>query len=154
MTGRWPRGEAAIDRLIAERALELIGRSASDGLPHLERAERGLSVATAALEVDADIAYVNAYDAARSVGTALLIQQGLRPTTQGGHRVVAQALVAQFGAGFAGFDALRRRRNEIQYPDALFAGTRRDEAVQAIETVTRYSEAAKKLLPQLGFFNG
>ena len=37
--------------------------------------------------------------AARQACVALLAQQGLRPTTAGGHYAVEEAIRAQFGAG-------------------------------------------------------
>lgn len=96
---RWPRGEATIERLLAAGDLDAIDRSASDGGPLLAQAQRRLKIAEAALDIDTDGAYTNAYDAARLAATALLTQQGLRPTTRGGHRAVEEALLAQFGQG-------------------------------------------------------
>lgn len=79
---RWPRGEATIERLLAAGDLDAIDRSASDGGPLLAQAQRRLKIAEAALDIDTDGAYTNAYDAARLAATALLTQQGLRPTTR------------------------------------------------------------------------
>ena len=65
---------------------------------------------------DPDLAFVLAYDAARKALSALLTYQGLRPTRKGGHYPVKHAVRAQFGSGFRQFGALRRRRNELEYP--------------------------------------
>ncbi len=94
---RWKRGESVIERLVRAGSLDVIGKSASDGSAVLAQAGRRLRIAEAALEIDPDGAYTNAYDAARLAATALLTQQGLRPTTSGGHRAVEEALLAQFG---------------------------------------------------------
>jgi len=72
-------------------------RRAANGDPLLGKAARTLESATALVERDPDTAYVLAYDAARYSGTALLAQQGLRPTTAVGHHAVETILRAQFG---------------------------------------------------------
>jgi hypothetical protein len=62
---------------------------------------------------------VLAYDAARKAATALLALQGLRPTTGGGHIAVVETIRAQFPdvPGLKSLDRLRRRRNDVEYPD-------------------------------------
>ena len=144
---RWKRGEAAVERLLASGDLDEIGKSASDGSAVLEQAKRRLKVAEAALAIDPDAAYTNAYDAARLAATALLTQQGLRPTTAGGHRAVEEALLAQFGQGFSKFSVLRRRRHELDYPDTTYS-----EAQDALGTARLFVETAARILPELGFF--
>jgi hypothetical protein len=82
----------------------------------------------------------------------LLAQQGLRPTVQGGHVAVERAVRAQFGAPFAPYGGLRRRRNEVEYPahpDDVVAGS---EAAQALEVVEAILDAAAKLMPHLELF--
>jgi uncharacterized protein (UPF0332 family) len=150
---RWPRGEAVIERLLAASALDVIGKSAADGEPLLKLARRRLKIAEAALDIDTDGAYTNSYDAARLAATALLAQQGLRPTTGGGHRAVEDALLAQFGQGFAKFSVLRRRRHELDYPEITYSESSRDEAEDAVNTARSFLEAASKILPELGFFS-
>ena len=149
---RWPRGEAIIERLLAAGEVDLIAKSASDGRPLLEQAERRLKVAEAALAIDADGAYTNAYDAARLAATALLAQQGLRPTTEGGHRAVEEALIAQFGEGFSRFRVLRRRRHELDYPTSTYAESSPAEAEDAVATARQFLDAARRILPELHFF--
>lgn len=98
-------------------------------------------------------AYTNAYDAARLAATALLTQQGLRPTTRGGHRAVEEALLAQFGQGFAKFGVMRRRRHELDYPAATYTESSREEAEGAVGVARLFLDASKKILAQLGFFD-
>lgn len=149
---RWPRGEATIERLLATGELDLIARSASDGRPMLAQAERRFKIAKTALAIDTDGAYTNAYDAARLAATALLAHQGLRPTTEGGHRAVEEALIAQFGEGFAGFRVLRRRRHELDYPTSTYAESSLAEAEDAIDTARQFLDATQRILPELQFF--
>lgn len=149
---RWMRGEAAIEQLLTVGDLDVIGKSASDGSALLEQARRRLKVAEAALAIDTDAAYTNAYDAARLAATALLTQQGLRPTTRGGHRAVENAILAQFGQGFSQFSVLRRRRHELDYPDTTYSEASATEAQSAVTTAQLFVETAAKILPELDFF--
>ena len=93
-----------------------------------------------------------AYDAARYSGTAILAQQGLRPTTSGGHYAVEVALRAQFGDGFRPFGAMRRRRNELEYPSGPGETTTHEEAHKAIQDAGVLLQAAEKLLLTLSIF--
>lgn len=150
---RWKRGETTIERLLATSNLDLIGRSASDGSAILEQSKRRLKIAEAALAIDPDGAFTNAYDAARLAATALLAQQGLRPTQIGGHRAVEEALQAQFSPGFSKFSMLRRRRHELDYPDTSYSEASGHEARDAVNTADLFIETAAKLLSELGFFS-
>lgn len=84
--------------------------------------------------------------------TALLAQQGLRPTTSGGHYAVEVAVRAQFGDGFRAFGAMRRRRNELEYPSGPGETTTPDEASAAITDAGRIHRAAQQLLTTLPIF--
>jgi len=89
---------------------------------------------------------------ARYSGTAILAQQGLRPTTTGGHYVIEVALRSQFGDGFRPFGAMRRRRNELEYPTGPGETTTYDEAQKAIQDAEGLLLAAQQLLPTLTIF--
>ena len=147
---RWTRGEAEVEQLIARGELERVTGAAADGTLLLEQASK--TAATAAGLVSGD-AYILAYDSARFACIALLAQQGLRATTSGGHYAVEQAVRAQFGDGFRPFGALRRRRNELEYPHLPADTATSEEAEQAAGTAQRLITAAGKLLPQLSFFS-
>jgi hypothetical protein len=82
---RWTMGEAEIEKLLAERQLQQVTGAQANGEHLLGRAARTLTTASDIVDDDPDSAYILAYDAARYAGTALLAQQGLRPTTSGGH---------------------------------------------------------------------
>ena len=73
----------------------------------LERAGQHLQTAEREANLDPEIAYDALYAAARKALTAVLRQQGLRPTREGGHEVVIRAAEAQLvPAGGADFAAL------------------------------------------------
>lgn len=64
--------------------------------------------------------YALAYDAARKALTAIVENEGLRPTSRGGHLAVFETVRAQFdpplGAILRRFNRMRTRRNDAEYP--------------------------------------
>lgn len=89
--------------------------------------------------------------------TSMLAQQGLRPTTQGGHFVIIEAMSEQFGSipGLKSLDRIRRRRNESEYPGpSNYAAIEIDEVVDAIEVAESCISSAGKLIEagELGVF--
>lgn len=118
----------------------------SDGDP------RGIDAARIIAEAAPDSSIILAYDAARQACIALLAQQGLRPTTAGGHYAIEEAIRAQFGTSLRAFGGLRRRRNELEYPLYPTEKASADEAVEALKTADEIIDAVTRLLPSLGFF--
>src|SRR5947208_16424575 len=149
---RWTQGEATVQRLIRERRLQQVTGAEANGEVWTARAIRTVEAAQTVAEIDPDSAYVLAYDAARQACTALLIHQGLRPTTDGGHYVVEEVIRAQFGDLLRRFGTLRRRRNELEY--LTLAGDRADpdEAADAIGDARKIIEAVERLIPNLALF--
>jgi hypothetical protein len=145
---KWSRGQAEIEQFINRRELEHITGAAADGSPLLRQAKTTAATASTLVQTDAYSAYILAYDAARFACTALLAQQGLRPTTSGGHTAVQ----TQFGPGFRPFNTMRRRRNELEYPHVPGETATTTEAQQAITDTATLITAAEQLLPQLTFF--
>lgn len=84
---RWANGEATIEQQISAGHLQRITGAQADGGPWLDKARKTLRTATGILDDDPESAYVLIYDAARLACTGLLAQQGLRPTTAGGHTI-------------------------------------------------------------------
>ena len=149
---RWKRGESEVEGLVASGDLQKLTGDAANGVRLLAKAAVTVETARSAIERDPDSAFVLAYDSARQALTALLAHQGLRPTTKGGHYAVEQAARAQFGSGFRQFGALRRRRNELEYPERPGDDATTDEAVEAVENAQAIITAAEGLLDQLGLF--
>lgn len=152
MTG-WTTGALVIERLLEERRLERVQGSQANGASWIERAQQTIAAARAIEQASPDSSYVLAYDAARQGCTALLAQQGLRPTTSGGHYAVEESVRAQFGLILRAFGSLRRRRNELEYPEDPTDRASAAEAASAIKSAAELIEAAEKLLPNLGFFS-
>lgn len=149
---RWSQGQTELEQQLANSELQKVTGGQADGTPLLEKALRTVDTASEIVETDPDSAFVLAYDAARHAGTALLAQQGLRPTSKGGHYAVERALRAQFGDGFRPFGALRRRRNELEYPNMPDEKADQAEAQQAIHDTRSLIVAAETLLPSLSLF--
>jgi HEPN domain-containing protein len=149
---RWTRGKTEVEALVTGGELQKLTGEAANGERMLAKADVTLETARSAIERDPDSAVVLAYDAARQALTALLAHQGLRPTTKGGHYAVEQAARAQFGPGFRQFGALRRRRNELEYPERPGDDATVDEATEAVEHAQAMVTAATSLLDQLGLF--
>lgn len=147
---RWKRGEAEVEGLIASGELQKLTGDAANGERFLEKAAVTLETAKSAIERDPDSAFVLAYDAARQAVTALLAHQGLRPKTKGGHYAVEQAVRAQFGPGLRQFGALRRRRNELEYPQRPGDDATVVEAREAVETAQTIITAPEELIDQVG----
>lgn len=149
---RWARGEADVERLLADGALERVSGARADGAAYVSRARRTLDSARRLVPDDPVNAFTLAYDAVRLACTGLLAHQGLRPTAGGGHLAVEQAVRAQFGEHFKPYNALRRRRHELEYP--TFGTDAPDEAEvdDAITTAQALVEAAAALLPSLSAF--
>jgi hypothetical protein len=132
-----------IERSLQNGDLQSLRGSVANGEPWLKKALRTHATAIKIAATDPDSAYVLSYDAARHACTALLIQQGLRPTTRGGHLVVDEAMRAQFGDTFRPFRALRIRRNELEYPAMPDDAATYDEVREAFPTLSRSSQPSR-----------
>ena len=149
---QWARGEADIELMLTKGELQRTTGSAANGEPWLVKASATVMTAESIASSDPNSAYTLAYDAARFACLGLLARQGLRATTEGGHYAVQRAMLRQFGATFDAFGVMRRRRNELEYPDFPDEKVEAHEAAKAIKDATSIIEAARKLLDHLGLF--
>ncbi|MBU8820325.1 HEPN domain-containing protein [Mycolicibacterium goodii] len=153
MAGAWKPGRETIAALIDRRHLERISGDAANGTYLLREATRRLSGARAALDADPAGAFALAYDALRQAVTAVLVQQGLRPRSEGGHIAVVEAAQAQFGDVFAPLNSMRRVRNQLEYPrNPSDLDVDRADAQGAISTAQQLIEAVERLMPELGMW--
>ena len=118
---RWEQGRAVIDDMLKTDELQLVPASRERADQLLRQAETHLATARGAVDQDPEGAYTLAYDAARKALVALLENEGLRPTSRAGHHGTYLAVRAQLdpplGQALRPFERMRRRRNEIEYPD-------------------------------------
>jgi len=149
----WQAGRDQIVQLLKQRHLDQVSGEAADGYFRLEEARQRLASAQALAPIDAVGAFEMAYDAVRQAATALLLQQGLRPRSDGGHVAVAEAVRAQFGASFDMFNVLRRVRNRLEYPDtATDLTVDQSDLREALQYAQRTVTAVEELLPNLTFW--
>ena len=84
------------------------------------QSRKDLASAELLLDSNPKRAYESLYDAARMALTAVLENEGLRPTSHGGHIAPYSAVIAQLdppmGAILRPFDRMRRTRNRSEYP--------------------------------------
>jgi hypothetical protein len=149
---RWARGESDVEQMLAAGELQRVTGAGADGAPWLAKAAATLHTAEGIASSDPNSAYTLAYDAARFACVGLLAQQGLRPTTSGGHYAVQRAILRQFGTTFDPFSVMRRRRNELEYPEFPDETVEPYEAAEAISNTRSIIESAGKLLDHLGLF--
>jgi hypothetical protein len=153
---RWETGREVVERLLADGELDRISPDLENARSLLESARRHLSSARKIRESDPEGAYAALYDAARKACGALLEAQGLRATSRGGHVALREAVIAQFGSLSGGqvlraFDWLRRRRNDIEYPDGD-SGIDLDEVDEALVRSEEIVSFAERLVGHLPVF--
>jgi hypothetical protein len=86
----------------------------------LAQARRHLMSAQEVCGNDPEGGYALLYDAGRKALAAVLGNEGLRPTSAGGHLAVYEAVRAQLdppmGTVLGPFDRMRRQRRDAEYP--------------------------------------
>lgn len=112
---RWNQGREVIDRMLADRELQRVSASREQADRLIALAGKHLKSADRVCDVDPDGGYALLYDAARKALTAILENQGPRPTSRGGHLAVRAQLDPPMGAKLSPFDRMRRQRNVVEY---------------------------------------
>lgn len=119
---RWVQGRSVVDAMLEKRELERVIPSSDHAAELITQARRHAASAERIAEDDPAGAFQLLYDAARKALVAILENQGLRPTSRGGHIAVLEAVSAQLdppmGKVLRPFDRLRRLRNSAEYPHA------------------------------------
>lgn len=131
-----------IDDLLTSRQLDRVAPGPEHARRLLGEARRHVTAAGTLIELDPIGAYQLAYDAARKAAGAVLASSGLRPTARGGHVVVVRAIEALGQSGFQRLDAMRRRRNQLEYPDRDQRTATEDDAATAVRWADAMCEAA------------
>ena len=137
---RWEQGRAAIERMLADGELQRVPASREQSERLLAQARVHVASALKVCDEDPPGGYALAYDSARKALTAILENQGLRPTTRGGHLAVLEAVRAQLdppmGHALRQFNRMRTRRHDAEYPptdspEIIPADVREDQATAA-----------------------
>jgi hypothetical protein len=132
---RWNQGRSVVDRLLAARELQRVPPSREHADSLITQARQYLADANGLCDHNPALAYVALYDAARLALTAVLENQGLRPTTRGGHVAPYEAVLAQLdppaGPRLRPYELMRRTRHRVEYPNfsdtGITAGDVRDD---------------------------
>src|ERR671919_903407 len=154
MTG-WQRGRGEIEQLLANGDLDRVQPSGDLSDRLLDEAAAHIATAQSAIDEDPTGALQIGYDAARKAAIALLAAQGIRGTTDGGHRAIAAAAAAQFDGTFDRLERMRRRRNAAEYPDVDTPEVTDADARDAIDAAQRMYDAAVGIINsgKLGVFD-
>ena len=117
---RWNQGRTEIDKLIADGELQRVPPNREHADQLLMQSRKDLASAELLLDSNPKRAYESLYDASRMALTAVLENEGLRPTSRGGHIAPYSAVIAQLdppmGAILRPCDRMRRTRNRSEYP--------------------------------------
>lgn len=149
----WRQGRETIDLLLEKQDLQRVPANRELAEAYLAQAEAHLDTSRECAQRDPIGAFQLAYDAARKSLASLLVVQGLRPTSRGGHIAVYEAVMAQFGNGLGPilrpFASMRRLRNSSEYPSLDRPTANLDDALRAHEQAGKMLSAATKLIDQL-----
>ena len=117
---RWNQGRTEIDMLIADGELQRVPPNREHADQLLVQSRKDLASAELLLDANPKRAYESLYDVARMALTAVLENEGLRPTSRGGHIAPYSAVIAQLDPPISAimrpFDRMRRTRNRSEYP--------------------------------------
>lgn len=156
MINRWNRGRARVEELIDEGLLQLVSPDRALANMNISAARKHLSASQHTLDLDPVGSFQLAYDAARKSLAAILENEGLRPTSKGGHRAVEDALRAQLvppmGKQLNNFGWMRRLRNDSEYPTRERDTADHDAAVAAQKYAAEIIDMAEKLLDEMPVF--
>lgn len=150
---RWVQGRTVIEQMLSAGDLQRVPASREHADRLLEQARRHVSSTQNAAVADPEGAYALLYDAARKALTAILENQGLRPTSRGGHLAVYHAVRAQLdppmGRVLLPFDRMRRRRHDVEYPPAGAPELRPEDVTEDVPKVTALLDLAQRVLDEM-----
>lgn len=150
---KWQQGRAALDGMLTRGELERVPASREQADSLLSQARNHLAAAQAVTTIDSVGAYQLLYDAARKSLTAILENQGLRPTSRGGHIAVRDTVGAQLdpplGAVLRPFDRMRRRRNQAEYADLETPAPDADDVAADTPKVKAIIDLAERVIDEM-----
>jgi len=130
---RWHQGREQVDRLIADGGLQRVPANREHADQLLGQAHRDLESAELLLDANPKRAYESIYDAARMALTAVLENEGLRPTSRP-------------------FDRMRRTRNRSEYPSFTTPDVTPDNVRADLPVAASIVEICEGVLDQMSPF--
>ena len=153
---RWNQGRATIDKLIADGELQRVPPSREHADQLLAQARKDLASAELLRDSNPKRSYESLYDAARMALTAVLENQGIRPTSKGGHIAPYAAILAQLdppmGSVLKPFDRMRRTRNRSEYPSFATPEVTAANVLTDLSVATAIVETCENVLDQMSPF--
>jgi hypothetical protein len=153
---KWDQGRATIERMLADGALQRVPASREQADRLLAQARVHVSSALKVCDEDPPGGYALAYDGARKALTAILENEGLRPTTRGGHLAVFEAVRAQLdppmGRVIRQFNRMRTRRHDAEYPPTDSPELTPDDVRDDHATAQNLIDLAARLLDEMSPF--
>lgn len=153
---RWNQGRPLVERMLAANELQRVPPSRDQADRLLRQARGHLQSAEDICQRDPSGGYALVYDAARKALTAILENQGLRPTTRGGHLAAFDAVRAQLdpplGDLLMPFDRMRRQRNDVEYPPADAPEVTGDDVNDDIPKAAALVDLGERVLDQMSPF--
>jgi hypothetical protein len=153
---RWNQGRATIEKLVADGELQLVPPSREHADQLITQARKDLSSAELLSDSNPKRAYESLYAAARMALTAVLENEGLRPTSRGGHLAPYSAVAAQLdppmGAVLRPFDRMRRTRNRSEYPSFTTPDVTSDNVHADLAEATAIVDICENVLDEMSPF--
>ena len=153
---RWEQGRASVDRMLADGELQRVPASREQADRLLAQARVHVASALKVCDSDPPGGYALAYDGARKALTAILVNQGLRPTTRGGHLAVSEAVRAlldpPMGRILRQFNRMRIRRHDAEYPPTDSPEITPDNVREDHGTAVGLIDLATRLLDEMSPF--
>lgn len=153
---RWNQGREAIEHQLADGHLQRVPPSREHADRLLSQAHRHLVSAEQTAAGDPEGAYALLYDAARKALLAILVNEGLRPTTAGGHLAAYHAVTAQrdppMGRELRPFDRLRRHRRDAEYPRGDVPDLTPEDVTDDVARAEAIIAVAERVLDQMSPF--
>lgn len=152
----WQQGRAEIERTLADGELQQVPASRDQADRLIGQARSHLRSAVAVSEDDPEGGYALIYDAARKALVAVLENQGLRPTSRGGHLAAYEAVRAQLdppmGKALRPFNRMRRLRNDAEYPPVDAPALTSTDVVDDLDNARALITVAERVLDQMSPF--
>lgn len=152
----WQQGRPVIDAMLAgaRPPLQRVVASRSHADVLIQQAWAHLASAEAVKGIDPEGGFALMYDASRKALVALLENQGIRPTSSGGHIATYEAVRAQLdpplGPVLRPFDRMRRRRRDAEYPAMDVLPITQAEVEESLVKATAIIRMAELLLDEMG----
>ena len=150
---RWATGNEKIEQSLKDGDLQKVEASRDQADRLIDQAFQHLNSAATLKDSDPEGAYALLYDAARKALVACLENQGLRPTSRGGHIATIEAVRAQLDSILVGIlrpcDRMRRTRRAAEYPPSGSPIISQEQVEEDLPKAKQIVEKMEQVLDQM-----